>query len=267
MVVGDARNRAADTVRSGPGHARALSESEHPMGAHDFWNTSKNADVQKAYDELVSNALVEDGRDPYNGTISTTRGFVVASRTPVPAKLAEALALRRFENNELVKWGPAEARAVGVYAKTATKKVVVEIAMDANGHGAISIDDVAKAAGVSPERIAEYTVRGSKIKHRTAVSPPTTYTRRWEVDRRTYATKAEAVKAAKALIEQRITEVQTNNRGTLWTHAITVKPVLVTERHVSVVPQITSWKATVEVQIGKGEIAFDHWLFYGLAAS
>jgi len=49
------------------------------MGSHTFQQTigGKKMTADEGYRELVDNALHEYGRDPYNGTISTTSGFVM----------------------------------------------------------------------------------------------------------------------------------------------------------------------------------------------
>lgn len=46
------------------------------MGAINFETIGRGATVREAYSLAVSDAIGEYGRNPYNGTISTTRGFV-----------------------------------------------------------------------------------------------------------------------------------------------------------------------------------------------
>ena len=47
------------------------------MGATNFHDTIKKGDLtaKQAYAQLVQEAIDYNGQDPYNGTISTTRGF------------------------------------------------------------------------------------------------------------------------------------------------------------------------------------------------
>ena len=47
------------------------------MGAHNFEATAFGATPQEAYEEAVQDSLFEYGHNPYNGTISTTNGFVM----------------------------------------------------------------------------------------------------------------------------------------------------------------------------------------------
>ena len=56
------------------------------MGAHNFEQTIyTQKSMRDAYDELVQEALHEDGHNGYNGTISTTGGVIASplSSTPV----------------------------------------------------------------------------------------------------------------------------------------------------------------------------------------
>lgn len=46
------------------------------MGGHDFTSTGSGKSAQDAYGRLCAEATLEFGEDPYNGTISTTRGFL-----------------------------------------------------------------------------------------------------------------------------------------------------------------------------------------------
>jgi len=46
------------------------------MGAHDFEADGYGKTVEEAYRDCVEQAMYDCGHDPYNGTISTTQGFV-----------------------------------------------------------------------------------------------------------------------------------------------------------------------------------------------
>lgn len=74
------------------------------MGAHDFSQSviGKNT-PQEAYRQAVDDALYEEGHSPYNGTISTTRGFRLLTDHPRPGTKA----FYKWEEerlNELEKW-------------------------------------------------------------------------------------------------------------------------------------------------------------------
>jgi hypothetical protein len=78
------------------------------MGSHTFQQTigGKKMTAREGYRELVEQAQYSSGHDPYNGTISTTHGFVMVDqgrrqlRTAVNAELDNP-------NSEVRKWGPA----------------------------------------------------------------------------------------------------------------------------------------------------------------
>ena len=82
------------------------------MGAHDFTDVCwDHTDPDKAYHQLVQDALFERGHDPYNGTISTTHGWTRYQRTPVREGEARRIVRDAFDNDldRIEKWGPALA--------------------------------------------------------------------------------------------------------------------------------------------------------------
>jgi hypothetical protein len=64
------------------------------MGAHDFTTTSLGKSPADAYNRASEEALYEYGHDAYNGTISTTNGFVDVSKelAPFSAKRRDVIA-------------------------------------------------------------------------------------------------------------------------------------------------------------------------------
>lgn len=98
------------------------------MGARDFRDSSKIADVAKAYDECVRQALFEYGHDGYNGTISTTSGYKVFSATPVTPQEAEAIIERELEN--LNKWDACGAIAISDAGEGPKRKVTRKVTLD-----------------------------------------------------------------------------------------------------------------------------------------
>ena len=73
------------------------------MGSCDFTTTSTGKTAQEAYNKAVDRASDEYGSDPYNGTISTTRGF-----TMVPCSGKDIAAIHKWIDQQLertAKWG------------------------------------------------------------------------------------------------------------------------------------------------------------------
>lgn len=52
------------------------------MGAHDFMTGGYGASPEEAYKDAVDDALYEFGHNAYNGTISTTSGFIMIPKLP-----------------------------------------------------------------------------------------------------------------------------------------------------------------------------------------
>lgn len=82
------------------------------MGACTFQHTvlGKGLTAQKAYTTLVSKAMEQHGLDAYNGTISTTEGFVMVDlpkgRT-LDGRIDEILMEKSVDFQNIQKWGPA----------------------------------------------------------------------------------------------------------------------------------------------------------------
>lgn len=75
------------------------------MGAHDLSQIAFGASAKDAYNSAVAEALHERGHDPYNGTISTTKGFEMK---PLAQGKFTRAAIRRWEEaalNATEKWG------------------------------------------------------------------------------------------------------------------------------------------------------------------
>ena len=72
------------------------------MGAHDFHDQNVGVTAGEAYKAAVDDAHYEYGHDAYNGTISTTSGFVL-----IPLNEDETLdnwAGRVIEDDRVQKW-------------------------------------------------------------------------------------------------------------------------------------------------------------------
>ena len=68
------------------------------MGARTFIEESEGKNIYSAYTNAVGDALYGHGRDPYNGTISTTSG--VLDRTKLLKEFVDDLGVRDGRN----KW-------------------------------------------------------------------------------------------------------------------------------------------------------------------
>ena len=76
------------------------------MGATTFVERTRAYSMREAYNQLVEDAVYERGNDSYNGTISTTQGFVDKTADWKKSKLD----IREFIDKEIEntsKWGPA----------------------------------------------------------------------------------------------------------------------------------------------------------------
>ena len=72
------------------------------MGAHNFADWCDGDTPEEAYGNAVAGAFFEYGHDPYNGTITTTRGFVL-----IPLNEGESVDEwmdRVIEDNRVQKW-------------------------------------------------------------------------------------------------------------------------------------------------------------------
>ena len=79
------------------------------MGSHTFGNTigGKKMTPNEAYKTLCDDALHEHGHDAYNGTISTTSGFVLVALPPRKELHKFIFDLLEEEDRQIQKWGPA----------------------------------------------------------------------------------------------------------------------------------------------------------------
>jgi len=76
------------------------------MGATTFVEKSRAYSMREAYNQCVQDAVYEHGNDSYNGTISTTQGFVDKTAEWKQSKLD----IKEFIDKEIEntsKWGPA----------------------------------------------------------------------------------------------------------------------------------------------------------------
>jgi hypothetical protein len=72
------------------------------MGCHNFFTSTYGETAEEAYKDAVDQARYDYGHDPYNGTISTTSGFVL-----IPIKEDESVEEwegRIMEDKQVQKW-------------------------------------------------------------------------------------------------------------------------------------------------------------------
>lgn len=78
------------------------------MGATLIEVRSTGKDMREAYNNAVEDATYEHGNDPYNGTISTSRGFRDVTKEYLSSgKTLSEFADYLYENNKVTKWGDA----------------------------------------------------------------------------------------------------------------------------------------------------------------
>ena len=234
------------------------------MGAHAFHATSKETDHRKAYERLVDDALMMSGHDSYNGTISTTSGYRVVATKPVSQAAADKIADTRIL--ELDKWGVCEAIPVGRSPKTTTRNVVATFTPTSTDGITITIDMVADAAVVNADRIEGFEVLESKPVHTFTKRPAGEKKKVWTTSAGgTYPTKAAAYAAAKKYLQERGQNYGSTIPGN-ETLEVTQKTISAPEAGLT--RTLTGWKVKLRVTIAKSdEREFDHWLFYGWAAS
>jgi len=234
------------------------------MGAHTFQATSKESDARAAYEKLVDDAFITNGNDAYNGTISTTRGFRVVTGKPVSPAAAEMLAATRISG--LSKWGTCEAVAVGRSSKTVTKTVSVTFTPTNNSGITLTLDMVAQAAGMDAGRIESFEIIDSKPVHTFTKRTGGAKNKIWTTSRGgSYPTKAAAYAAAKKWLQER-----GQNYGNTIAGDETVEVVqkTVSSPEAGLTRTLTGWKVKIRLTVAKSdERTFDHWLFYGWAAS
>jgi len=243
------------------------------MGAHNFTETSKVTDPDVAYRQLVEQALHEYGSDGYNGTISTTHGFRVVSKIPMTAIAAEQYAYEHSERCE--KWGQCEAVAVGVATQTKSKIVTFNVPIDDSAHGLrVDVAMIAGAASMPLGSVTGFEVLTSAPKFKTTVTPPGPARKVWVTNPSRgveYATKAAALAAARSTAEQaRVVSTSTAVPAVYVqpTVSATVSQQTVRTPEVTVASRLVSWKVKARLDFVVGDkLEFDHWLFYGMAAS
>jgi hypothetical protein len=79
------------------------------MGAHKFETTAFGKTVEEAYIHACNEATWGCGHDPYNGTISTTQGFVVITPKPRRQTWKVVKEYMNIKDGIIEKWGKCGA--------------------------------------------------------------------------------------------------------------------------------------------------------------
>ncbi|MFF4777642.1 hypothetical protein ACFY05_32925 [Microtetraspora fusca] len=125
------------------------------MGAHNFSAIGEGTRVATAYRAAVANAEAEYGTSPYNGTISTTDGYIVMRRDPMPLDDAHQLADTLLDDPRIARRG----RAGAIPVLTSERTVTVTIPETPGGYESVEAAAEAAVAGQlrDGEQVKEYT--------------------------------------------------------------------------------------------------------------
>lgn len=237
------------------------------MGAHLFTAIARETDPKKAYESLVGDALAQYGTDSYNGTISTTRGFRVYSSATLSPFAAEALSKSR--RGALEKWGDCEAIAVGSAKKIKEKTVTITIrpTEPVGQHLMITAAEISAKIGVPLDRLESFTVLESTPAYRYRTTKAGPSRRVWTTSAGgEFATRAQATAHAKKSLTDSLrtsTDLYTEGDKTLEVLQRTLRTP-----EALVVRSLVSWRIKITACIAVSDARdFEHWLFYGWAAS
>lgn len=224
------------------------------MGSHDVYTVGDGATAQTAYDKLVTEAQYEYGNDVYNGTISTSSGFVMATREPLPYSAAEFLAHQRIEN--LTKWETWECIPLANDNDFSSKTVKVKV----SPNGPTYLDDerqkeIKQLVTLGP---GQFLGRVS-IEITGAWTPVKLPVGKFRVSgiSTEFDTKADALKAAKNLV----------SGDRQWQP----KRLVVTQQMGGYEAVRKNPRAVAEVEIltrkSSANLSTNRWFFYGMASS
>jgi hypothetical protein len=252
------------------------------MGSWSFENRSDIADVDRAYRALVEQALHEHGHDGYNGTISTTGGYRVVGRDPVPEARAEEIVRSRIEH--LHKWDACEVIAVGDDAKVPTRTFRVRV------KEADQAEAAARAQLKPGETLGAFALvedrRRFKVRVRRGAGRRTVKYYQADPTGRAasgegFPTLAAAVKALRAGAARRVEDDRQRAAAAkaegrefhrfLSPAATPIIGVVSADGPLAVVETVAAGGDLVYLVTAKGpypaRLPFKYWLFYGMAAS
>jgi hypothetical protein len=239
------------------------------MGATDFTVVAAGADMTRAYEQAVRDAVDENGRDAYNGTISTTSGAYAATRVTMTEQGAAIYASAHVDDAE--KWGPALAVPVAPVSGFTLTKHKFSVALDDGDEGwspEYALLEKARRQALAAHGTKVHTV---EVKHKVRTKVVTTPAAgkpvlKWQAGSwNTFDTKAQAVAYAKQSLKNRSGgEAMAVKQVRVWpdsTFGDKTAAVRVSVETVQAVAEVT-----VTVAEPKAGLTVKGWLFFGLAA-
>lgn len=239
------------------------------MGATDFTVVAAGADMTRAYEQAVRDAVGEYGSDAYNGTISTTSGAYAATRATMTEQGAAIYAAAHIDDAE--KWGAALAVPVAPASGFTLTKHKFSVALD-DGDGGWSPEyallEKARRQALAAHGTKVHTV---EVKHKVRTKVVTTPAAgkpvlKWQAGSwHLFDTKAQATAYAKQALKNRSGGSSVNvTQVRVWpesTFADKTAGVRVSVETVQAVAEVT-----VTVAEPKAGLEVKGWLFFGLAA-
>lgn len=241
------------------------------MGATEFYTHRTGADLDDAYADAVREARAEYGNDGYNGTISTTSGAAVSTRSVMTRSGASLWADAHLDDAE--KWGSALAVPTApdeAFEFTVERfKVALEDGDEHSWSAQAALEQKARAQAFRRHGTALHKVEvrprvRTKVVATAAEGKPVL---RWQAGAwKLFDTKAQAVAYAKEqMLGRHSGEAMAVKQVRVWpdstfsdkTVATQVSVLTVRADADVVVTLATPRRATVEVE---------GWLFFGLAA-
>ena len=242
---------------------------------------SDSNNAQLAYNMSCDRAYYESGHDSYNGSITTTNGFFVASLDHVPLQQATRLMRIMASDKRISKWGNAAAIPVAHADSFKSKTLDFDVTSSSVDHWELhaEAETFASKALAAGEFLASVEIlRKKPVWRSTVIKTPGRPKFMYQVrtDNRTfgtYASKTEAVSAAKELASERISKLRAG-ADTRLASPVTVVPVASidgsqVENSVIFKPELESCRifCRATVLTPKSETTQAGWFFYYWAAT
>jgi hypothetical protein len=241
------------------------------MGATEFYTHRTGADLNAAYDEAVREARDEYGNDGYNGTISTTCGAAVSTRSVMTRSGASLWAHEHLEDAE--KWGSALAVPTApdeAFEFTVERfKVSLEDGDEHHWSAQAALEDKARALAFRWHGTAVHEVEvrpkvKTKVVATAAAGKPVL---KWQAGAwKLFDTKAQAVAHAKEqMLGRHGGEAMSIKQVRVWPESTFSDKTTATQVSVQTV------KADADVVVTlaaprRATVEVEGWLFFGLAA-
>lgn len=241
------------------------------MGATEFYTHRTGADLCDAYAEAVREAVTEYGNDGYNGTISTTCGAAVSTRSVMTRSGASLWAHEHLEDAE--KWGSALAVPTApdeAFEFTVERsKVALEDGDEHSWSAEAALEDKARALAFRRHGTAVHKVEvrprvRTKVVTAAAAGKPVL---KWQSGAwKLFDTKAQAVAHAKEqMLGRRGGEAMAVKQVRVWPDSTFSDKTVATQVSVQTVRADADVVVTLAVP-KRATVAVEGWLFFGLAA-